>query len=165
MRVVIEVTYLISSVFFIFGIKYLGSPKTARKGNLYAAIGMFLAIVITLFDQHVLTFEWIIAGVIIGSTIGTILAIKVPMTGMPQMVGMLNGFGGGASTLVALAEYYKLNPNYPIDKGLIFNLPINQGIAIILSLLIGGVTFTGSMIAFGRGWLQAKSSSIRYSIQ
>src|SRR3990170_3950289 len=84
----------------ILGIKYLGSPKTARKGNLFASIGMLMAIVITLFDQHVLTFEWIIIGVIIGSTVGVILAVKVPMTGMPQMVGMLNGFGGGASTLV-----------------------------------------------------------------
>ena len=99
MKIVIEITYLISSIFFIFGIKFLGSPKTARKGNLFASIGMLMAIVVTLFDQHVLTYEWIIIGVIIGSLAGTILAIKVPMTGMPQMVGMLNGFGGGASTL------------------------------------------------------------------
>ena len=111
MRIVIDLTYLISSIFFIFGIKYLASPKTARKGNLYASIGMLLAIVITLFDQQVLTFEWILVGVIIGSAVGAIMAIKIPMTGMPQMVGMLNGFGGGASTLVALAEYYKMNPD------------------------------------------------------
>ena len=140
MRIVIDIIYLISSVFFIFGIKNLSSPKTARKGNLFASIGMFLAIVITLFDKQVLTFEWIIVGVIIGSAAGTIMAMKIPMTGMPQMVGMLNGFGGGASTLVALAEYYKMNPN----------IPINTGVAIVLSLLIGGVTFTGSMIAFGK---------------
>ena len=140
MRIVIDIIYLVSSIFFIFGIKYLSSPKTARKGNLYASIGMFLAIVITLFDKQVLTFEWIIVGVIIGSAAGTILAMKIPMTGMPQMVGMLNGFGGGASTLVALAEYYKMSPS----------IPINTGVAIILSLLIGGVTFTGSMIAFGK---------------
>ncbi len=150
MRIVIEITYLVSSIFFIFGIKYLGSPKTARKGNLFASIGMAMAIIITLFDQKVLTFEWIIIGILIGSLIGVLLAVKVPMTGMPQMVGMLNGFGGGASTLVALAEYYRINPNYPVDKGMVFNLPIDQGIAIILSLLIGGVTFTGSMIAFGK---------------
>ena len=71
MKVVIDITYLVSSIFFIFGIKNLSSPKTARKGNLYASIGMLMAIVITLFDQHVLTFEWIIIGVIIGSLIGT----------------------------------------------------------------------------------------------
>ena len=140
MLVIIEISYLVSSIFFILGIKNLGSPKTARKGNLFASIGMLMAIVVTLLDQHVLTYEWIIIGVIIGSLAGTIMALKVPMTGMPQMVGMLNGFGGGASTLVALAEYYKINPD----------IPVNTGVAIILSLLIGGVTFTGSMIAFGK---------------
>lgn len=140
MNVVIDISYLISSIFFILGIKELSSPKTARRGNLYAAIGMLIAIVVTLLDKHVLTYEWIIIGIIIGSGIGAIMALKVKMTGMPQMVGMLNGFGGGASTLVALSEYYKLNPN----------IPINTGIAIVLSLLIGGVTFTGSMIAFAK---------------
>ena len=150
MKLVIEITYLVASIFFIFGIKFLGSPKTARKGNLYAAIGMFLAIAATLFDQQVLTFEWIIIGAIIGSLIGLVMAIKTPMTGMPQMVGMLNGFGGGASILVALSEYFKKNPNYPVDTGAVFNLPVDQGVAIILSILIGGVTFTGSMIAFGK---------------
>ena len=165
MFIAIEITYLVSSILFIFGIKFLGSPKTARKGNLYAAIGMLMAIVATLLDQNVLTYEWIIIGVIIGSLIGTILAIKVPMTGMPQMVGMLNGFGGGASTLVALAEYYKINPNYPIDKGLPFTLPIDQGVAIILSLLIGGVTFTGSMIAFGKLQGLVSGKVIKYPMQ
>ena len=165
MFIAIEITYLVSSILFIFGIKFLGSPKTARRGNLYAAIGMLMAIVATLLDQNVLTYEWIIIGIIIGSLIGTILAIKIPMTGMPQMVGMLNGFGGGASTLVALAEYFKINPNYPADKGLPFFLPIDQGIAIILSLLIGGVTFTGSMIAFGKlqGWVSGKV--VKYPLQ
>ncbi len=124
-----------------------------------------MAIVITLFDQHVLTFEWIMIGVIVGSLIGVILAVKVPMTGMPQMVGMLNGFGGGASTLVALAEYYKLNPNYPVDQGLPFNLPVDQGVAIILSLLIGGVTFTGSMIAFGKLQGIVTGKVVKYPLQ
>ena len=140
MNTIIEISYLISSVFFIFGIKELASPKTARRGNLYASIGMLIAIVVTLLDQHVVTFEWIIIGMVIGSAIGAVLALKIEMTGMPQMVGMLNGFGGGASTLVALSEFYKISPN----------IPINTGIAIILSLLVGGVTFTGSMIAFGK---------------
>ncbi|HSD62386.1 MAG TPA: NAD(P)(+) transhydrogenase (Re/Si-specific) subunit beta [Ignavibacteriaceae bacterium] len=165
MRIVIEVTYLISSIFFIFGIKDLSSPKTARRGNLNASIGMLLAIVITLFDQQVLTYEWIIIGIIIGSLAGTILALKVPMTGMPQMVGMLNGFGGGASTLVALGEYYRINPNYPVDRGLPFNLPVDQGIAIILSLLIGGVTFTGSMIAFGKLQGLVTGKVVKYPLQ
>ena len=143
----------------------LSSPKTARKGNLYAAIGMFLAIAATLVDQNVLTYEWIIIGAIIGSLVGALLAFKTPMTGMPQMVGMLNGFGGGASTLVALSEYFKINPNYPVDQSLPFNLPIDQGIAMILSLLIGGVTFTGSMIAFGKLQGLVSGKVVKYPFQ
>lgn len=165
MKIAIEITYLVSSIFFIYGIKMLSSPKTARKGNLYAAIGMFLAIVATLLDQNVLTYEWIIIGAIIGSLVGVLLAYKTPMTGMPQMVGMLNGFGGGASTLVALSEYFKINPNYPVDQGLPFNLPVDQGIAIVLSLLIGGVTFTGSMIAFGKLQGLVTGKVVKYPLQ
>ncbi|OGU81841.1 MAG: NAD synthetase [Ignavibacteria bacterium RBG_16_35_7] len=165
MRIAIEITYLVSSIFFIYGIKMLSSPKSARKGNLYAAIGMFLAIAATLVDQNVLTYEWIIIGAIIGSLVGALLAFKTPMTGMPQMVGMLNGFGGGASTLVALSEYFKINPNYPVDQGLPFNLPIDQGIAMILSLLIGGVTFTGSMIAFGKLQGLVSGKVVKYPFQ
>ncbi|MBI1939072.1 MAG: NAD(P)(+) transhydrogenase (Re/Si-specific) subunit beta [Ignavibacteriales bacterium] len=140
MRILIEISYLISSALFIFGIKMLSSPKTARKGNFLSAIGMLIAIVVTLLDQHVLTYEYILIGGLAGSIAGVILAVKTPMTGMPQMVGMLNGFGGGASTLVALSEFYKLSGSVPTETG----------IAIIASLLIGGVTFTGSMIAFGK---------------
>jgi NAD(P) transhydrogenase subunit beta len=165
MRIAIEITYLVSSIFFIFGIKFLGSPKTARRGNLFAAIGMFMAIVATLVDQNVLTYEWIIIGAVVGSGVGLILAYKTPMTGMPQMVGMLNGFGGGASTLVALSEYFKLNPNYPTDMGLPFNLPMDTGIAIVLSLLIGGVTFTGSMIAFGKLQGLVTGKVVKYPLQ
>ncbi|HRP93817.1 MAG TPA: NAD(P)(+) transhydrogenase (Re/Si-specific) subunit beta [Ignavibacteriaceae bacterium] len=165
MKIVIEITYLIASIFFIFGIKFLGSPKTARKGNLYAAIGMFLAIAATLFDQQVLTFEWIIIGTIIGASVGLIMAIKTPMTGMPQMVGMLNGFGGGASILVALSEYFKKNPNYPVNSGVPFNLPLDQGVAIILSILIGGVTFTGSLIAFGKLQGIVTGKVVKYPLQ
>ena len=140
MSIAIQITYLISSIFFIYGIKKLSSPKTARKGNLYSATGMLLAIVVTLLDQNVLTFEWIIIGGVIGSLIGAVLALKIKMTGMPQMVGLLNGFGGGASLLVALSEYYKIT----------YAMPLNTGVAILLSLLIGSVTFTGSLIAFGK---------------
>jgi NAD(P) transhydrogenase subunit beta len=165
MNIAIEITYLISSVLFIYGIKMLASPKTARKGNLYAAIGMFLAIAATLLDREVLTYEWIIIGALIGSIVGALLAYKTPMTGMPQMVGMLNGFGGGASLLVASSEYFKINPNYPVDLGLPFNLPIDQGIAIVLSLLIGGVTFTGSLIAFGKLQGIVTGKVVKYPMQ
>ena len=155
MNIAIEIIYLIASIFFIFGIKKLGSPKTARKGNLYSSIGMLLAIVVTLSDQHVLTFEWIIIGGVIGSLIGAVLALKIKMTGMPQMVGLLNGFGGGASLFVALSEFYKISPI----------IPINTGIAIVLSLLIGSVTFTGSLIAFGKLQGLVTGKVVKYPLQ
>ncbi len=144
MEIILNIIYLIASIFFIFGIKKLSSPKTARKGNLYASIGMLLAIVATLVDKQVLTYEYIIIGFVIGSAIGALMAIKVPMTGMPQMVGLLNGFGGGASALVATSEFYKVLNN----PALTFEL--STIISVILSILIGGVTFTGSLIAFGK---------------
>ncbi|MBK7106169.1 MAG: NAD(P)(+) transhydrogenase (Re/Si-specific) subunit beta [Ignavibacteriae bacterium] len=143
MEVLSYVIYLIASVLFIFGIKQLGSPKTARQGNFLSALGMFLAIVITLFDQRVLTFEYILIGIIIGSAIGALMAYKVPMTGMPQMVGLLNGFGGGASMLVGYAEFYHLLKSSD-------GIDIAIGSTIVLSILIGGVTFTGSLVAFGK---------------
>lgn len=143
MEIISYLIYLVSSVLFIFGIKKLGSPKTARQGNMLASLGMFLAVVVTLLDHRVLTYEYIIIGVVVGGAIGALMATKVQMTGMPQMVGLLNGFGGGASTLVALAEYYK-----ELNHGQAFEL--STLITIILSILIGAVTFTGSLIAFGK---------------
>jgi proton-translocating NAD(P)+ transhydrogenase subunit beta len=144
MQILSYLIYLIASVLFIFGIKKLGSPKTARQGNMLSSLGMFLAVVITLFDQHVLTYEYIIIGLVVGTAIGSVLALKIQMTGMPQMVGLLNGFGGGASALVAFAEYY----NILTHPEKIFEIPTS--IAIVLSVLIGAVTFTGSLIAFGK---------------
>lgn len=144
MNILIEITYLVASILFIFGIKNLSSPKTARRGNFLSALGMFLAIVVTLLDQHVLTFEWIIIGFIIGATIGSLMAFKTPMTGMPQMGGLLNGFGGGASLLVALSEYYK------IINFAQWSYNTQTSITIVISVLIGAVTLTGSLIAFGK---------------
>ncbi|PJA96448.1 MAG: NAD synthetase [Ignavibacteriales bacterium CG_4_9_14_3_um_filter_34_10] len=155
MKIIIEISYLVSSIFFIFGIKLLSSPKSARKGNFLSSVGMLIAIIVTLLDQHVLTYEWIIIGIIIGGLIGGFMAFKTPMTGMPQMVGVLNGFGGGASTLVALSEFYKLG----------LNVPTQTGIAIFASLLIGSVTFTGSMIAFGKLQGIVSGKVIRYPLQ
>ena len=154
MQIIIYLVYLVASVLFILGIKKLGSPKTARKGNMLSSLGMFLAIVITLFDQHILTYEYIIIGLVVGSAIGTVMAVKVQMTGMPQMVGLLNGFGGGASALVALSEYYKSDSS---DVAIL--------ITLVLSILIGAVTFTGSFIAFGKlqGFVTGKV--VKYPLQ
>lgn len=159
MQVLSYLVYLIASVLFILGIKNLGSPKTARKGNQFASIGMFLAIVTTLLDQRVFTFEYIIIGVVIGAAIGSVMAIKVQMTGMPQMVGLLNGFGGGASMLVALAEYYNIMDN-PI---VLFDT--STTITIVISVLIGSVTFTGSLIAFGKLQGIVTGNVVKYPMQ
>lgn len=145
---IIWLSYLISSILFIFGIKYLSSVKTARKGNLLSAIGMLLAIVVTLLDRSILSYEFIIIGLIIGAAIGAFMALKAPMTGMPQMVGALNGFGGIASALVALSEYFKQDIVRLETYGQL--LPYNLSISIFLSVIIGSVTFTGSFVAFGK---------------
>ncbi|RME84596.1 MAG: NAD(P)(+) transhydrogenase (Re/Si-specific) subunit beta [Planctomycetota bacterium] len=132
--------YIISAIFFIFGLKMLSSPKTARKGNLVSAIGMLIAIVVTLLDKHVVTFQWIAVGMIAGTIIGALAAYLVKMTAMPEMVAVFNGFGGLASLLVGWAEYHRA----PLmDDGVTLT-------AIGLAVLIGGVTFIGSMVAFGK---------------
>mgnify|MGYP001031575726 CR=1 FL=1 len=136
---ILIIIYLISSALFIFGIKQLSSVKTARQGNLTSAIGMLIAIIATLFDQKIVNFELIIIGLIVGALIGAIFALKVEMTAMPQMVALFNGFGGGASLLVAVADYFKESPS-----------EVYIAVSIFLSVLIGGVTFTGSLIAFGK---------------
>lgn len=156
MQIVSYLIYLIASILFIFGIKRLASPKTARQGNFLSSLGMFLAIVITLFDQGVLTYEWIIIGFVVGASAGSLMATKVQMTGMPQMVGLLNGFGGGASTLVALSEYYKVTDHV---------FEINVTITIVLSVLIGAVTFTGSLIAFGKLQGIVTGKVVKYPLQ
>ena len=131
MNDLIQLVYLIAAIAFMLGIKYLSSPATARKGNVFASIGMLLAIVTTLFNENIISYELIIAGLIIGSLIGVTLAKKVQMTAMPQMVAIFNGFGGSASALIASAEFVNLTDNP--DK-----FPI---LMISLSVLIGFVTF------------------------
>ena len=142
----ILISYIISSVLFIVGIKKLGKIKTARQGNLLSAIGMFIAIIATLFKMGVaIPTTWILAGIIIGTIIGSFSAIKISMTAMPEMVAIFNGFGGGASALVASAELFK--------KNIISEVTLTT---IIFSVIIGSLTFTGSFIAWGK--LQGKIS-------
>jgi NAD(P) transhydrogenase subunit beta len=139
----IQLTYLVAASLFIFGLKKLGSPATARNGNVIAAVGMLLAIVATLLDQHVLNYEMILLGLAIGSIIGVIAAYKVQMTEMPQMVGLLNGLGGASSALIAVAEFWRLlGSSQPI--------PLDVNISMLLDVLIGGVTLTGSFLAFAK---------------
>lgn len=138
---IIQLMYLVATGLFIFGIKRLGSPATARSGNQLASLGMLLGVVVTLFDQQILTFEYIIAGILIGGIIGLVAAKKVEMTSMPEMVAIFNGFGGGASALVAWGEFSRLEAAMFASQDLV---------TIGLSILIGSITFTGSFIAFGK---------------
>ncbi|HIC39665.1 MAG TPA: NAD(P)(+) transhydrogenase (Re/Si-specific) subunit beta [Candidatus Marinimicrobia bacterium] len=134
-----NIAYVFAAILFILGIKRLSSPKTARSGNTVASMGMLIAIVATLVSFDLLDFQTIAIGMIIGTIIGAFFAIKVDMTQMPQMVAIFNGFGGGASALVAAAEY--LNPANPST----FN-----SATIAISVFVGTLTFTGSFIAFGK---------------
>ena len=109
----INIAYVVSAVCFIFGIKMLSHPKTARKGNGIATLGMLVAIAATLYAGEVLDFKMIGIGMLIGAIIGGFAAQKVEMTQMPQLVAIFNGFGGGASALVASAEFYVQYSNNP----------------------------------------------------
>ena len=145
---VMDLLYLLAAVLFILGLKLLSNVKTASRGNLISAAGMLLAAVVTLFvvnrqadleQSYLVSLVWIAVALLIGAGIGLILAVKVPMTGMPQMVGLLNGFGGMASLLVACG-------NYVTNQSLVWHVLLTTGLAV----LIGGVTFTGSLVAFGK---------------
>tara|TARA_B100000214_G_C23946088_1_gene618073 strand:- start:263 stop:1633 length:1371 start_codon:yes stop_codon:yes gene_type:complete len=142
-----NIFYVLASVLFILGIKRLSHPKTARHGNFLAALGMLVAIVSTLIYSDNIDFQTIIIGMIIGTIIGVLFAQKVEMTQMPQMVAIFNGFGGGASALIAAAEFLKAGN---IDDFTLWT--------IIVSIFIGTLTFTGSFIAFGKlqGFISGK---------
>ena len=138
-EIAVNLIYILAAMLFIFGLKMLGSPETARRGNLVSASGMFLAVVVTLLDQSIIDFSFILIGVCIGSLIGFFAATRVKMTAMPEMVALFNGFGGIASLLVGSSEYLVgFDPNSALL------------IAIYLTVLIGGVTFSGSLIAWGK---------------
>jgi NAD(P) transhydrogenase subunit beta len=140
---VIAVAYIVSAVLFIFGLKRLSSPKTARSGNQLAAFGMVLALAATLLDRQILSFWTIAIGTLIGAAIGTYFALTVQMTAMPQMVALFNGMGGATAALVSVAEYIRLSrTGETIGAG--------ESTSIALGTVIGAVSFTGSLIAFGK---------------
>ena len=143
MAALAKLTYLLAAALFIFGLKRLSSPATARSGNRLAAVGMLLAILATLGFTEILSWQMIIIGMVVGSAIGAVFARTVSMTAMPEMVALLNGFGGGASALVASAEYSRF-----LSEGAA--IPVDTGISIQLSVFIGSLTFSGSLIAFGK---------------
>jgi NAD(P) transhydrogenase subunit beta len=136
----IEAVYLLSATLFVVGLKRLQSPATARAGNAIAAFAMLLAIVATVIDAEILSWTGVLIGMVLGSAIGGFAARRVEMTSMPQLVGIFNGFGGAASALVSVTEFVS-NPG--VGAG-------TAGVAILLGTLIGGVTFSGSFIAFAK---------------
>lgn len=146
----IPLGYLISAGLFIFGLKKLGHPRTAPLGNQYGAMGMLVAVITTVIDMQLssdgMNWELIVAGLVVGSIIGIIMAVKVEMTGMPELVALFNGFGGAASALVALSETWKYieDPTLTLPTGLTLQVVV---VAAGLSALVGWMTLTGSLLA------------------
>ena len=138
----ISLSYIAAAVLFIFGLQRLSSPKTARSGNRLAAVGMFVALVATLFDRQILSFWLIALGVPVGAIIGVVFARRVPMTAMPQMVALFNGAGGATAALVSIAEYIHASSQGPVSMVV--------SIAVVLGTAIGAISFSGSLIAFGK---------------
>ena len=139
----VAIVYLISAILFIIGLKRLGSPATAVQGNKLSGLGMLIAIVVTLFDRAILSYTVIAVGVVVGAAVGLWMARSVKMTDMPQMVALLNGFGGAASLTVGGAEFLRAEL---VGE----TLPAVASITIQLALLIGAVTFSGSLVAFAK---------------
>src|SRR5687767_15769142 len=130
----IDACHVAAAVLFIFGLKRLSSPKTARSGNRLAAIGMAVALAATLLDQQILSFTSIVVGTLIGGALGVYFARRVHMTAMPQMVALFNGMGGATAALVSVAEFLRI-----IRAG---SVPLGEGISIVAGTVIGGVSVT-----------------------
>ncbi|MBK9023992.1 MAG: NAD(P)(+) transhydrogenase (Re/Si-specific) subunit beta [Saprospiraceae bacterium] len=142
MNILIQLAYLLASILFIVGIKMLGKTKDARRGNLYSALAMFVAILATLAQVEMISLVDIFICILIGSAIGAFIANRVEMTQMPEMVALFNGFGGLASLSVVFADYWLNTQIYS------YSLDSITGTSVALGIFIGGITFTGSMIAF-----------------
>ena len=138
-----ELLYLVSIISFILALRFLSSPARARLGNQIGAAGMLLAIAVTFAQSEVVGYGLIAVGMVVGGVLGLVGARRVKMTAMPQMVALFNGVGGGAAALVALAEFHNRTP----ADG---RLPVDVGIAIVLSALIGAISFSGSLVAFAK---------------
>ncbi|MDA3949047.1 MAG: NAD(P)(+) transhydrogenase (Re/Si-specific) subunit beta, partial [Spirochaeta sp.] len=144
---VYNLAYLLAAVLFIVGLKGLTHPRSAVRGNALGGLAMLIAVVVTLLAQDILNPGMVIAGIAVGAAIGAVLAVTIKMTAMPQLVGLYNGFGGIASVLVAGAVLYQA-----LNSGLggTGAAQLQFLVATAASGLIGGVTFFGSLIAFGK---------------
>ena len=159
---ILTLCYLIASVTFILGLKMLSNPASARRGNLVAAAGMTIAILGTIFlykddeGNRLHNYAWIFGGLIIGAVIGTLAAKKVKMTAMPEMVSLFNGMGGACAALISIVEFNHLthgfnNPEYAQEGYRFFSaIDKTQLLIILLGLIIGSISFAGSMVAWGK---------------
>jgi NAD(P) transhydrogenase subunit beta len=150
---ILTVCYLIGSITFIIGLKMLSNPATARNGNLTAAAGMIIAILGTIFlyeenGQKLGNYAWIFGGIVVGSIVGTFAARKVKMTAMPEMVSLFNGMGGACAALISIVEFNHLNASIEIPGYDV--MPFGSLLIIVLGLVIGSVSFAGSVIAWGK---------------
>ncbi len=143
----VQATYIVASVLFAFGLKFLASPVTARRGNQLSATGMFLAVIATLVGHHVIGFQWILLGLVIGSGLGAFVAYKAAMTQMPEMVALLHGCGALGSVFVDWVHYEKILHELVPDRLVIGNV---EAFALYISIVIGALTFTGSLIAWAK---------------
>src|SRR5215831_14538505 len=163
---ILTLCYLVGSVTFIIGLKMLSNPATARRGNLVAAAGMTIAIIGTIFlykddnGNRLHNYPWIFGGIVIGGIIGTLAAKKVKMTAMPEMVSMFNGMGGACAALISVVEFNRLindlsftvNPRLSDLKSINLETFLSKGelLIILIGLVIGSISFAGSMIAWGK---------------
>jgi len=152
----VNLSYIVAAILFVFGIKMLGRAETARKGNLVSSVGMGLAVLVTLLESG-LHYPLIAAALVLGSAIGLVAAKRVQMTGMPELVALFNGFGGLASLLVGLAEYQRVHAFLQetvagalVDAAGVAAVGTFTASVIVLAILIGGITFTGSLYAWGK---------------
>ena len=140
LNMMITISYFIASTLFLFGLRDLTHPNTARRGNSLAALGMLIAVVGTLLNQEIVDYRWIVAGLVIGTAIGIPMGLKIPMTKMPERIALSHAFGGMAIALVGVVEYYR-------HAG---DLTAVQMASVGFEVFFGAVTFTGSLMAFGK---------------
>src|SRR6266851_588871 len=139
-EVLLAAAYLAAAILFVLGLKALNSPQTARRGILLAEIGMLFAVVGTLLRSEIIHYQWILVGLAVGSTIGALMAIFMPMTAMPQRIALSHAFGALAAALVGTAEFYLESPDIRPFKMAVLGAEV----------LLGYLTFTGSLMAFGK---------------
>ncbi len=140
----IQLAYLVAAFCFILGLKWLSSPRSARRGNQVAALGMAIAIGATVADERVVDYTWIIIAALVGGSVGAVIARRVQMTAMPQLVALLNGLGGGAAALIAVSEYHAHGALGETSLGGV------AAVSVMFSAIVGSVSFAGSLVAFGK---------------